>query len=77
MSSMALNIKKLEAPNPAYEVEDTSEANKVVNETLPSQAPDLNMAQERNESTEKRAAKLLEQKQKQIWFQKLWMISRV
>lgn len=74
---MALNIKILEGPRPAYEVEDTYEANRPVEAASQSQPLDLNLAKEDQEATDKRAAKLLEQKKKQLWFQRLWMISRV
>lgn len=74
---MALNIKSIEGPRAAYDVEDTYEANKLVEAAKQGQAPDLNLNHENNEDVAKRAAKLLEQKQKQIWYKKLWMISRV
>lgn len=77
MTPMALNIKKLEGAQAAYDVEDVSEANKLVAGPEKTEAADLNFTRERNRPREMRAAKHLEDKKNQLWFKKLWMISRV
>lgn len=77
MTPMALNIKSIEGPRPAYDIEDTYEANRLVEAAGPGKRMDLNLREEKKEDLALRAAKLMDQKQKQLWYKKLWMISRV
>jgi|GEM_PF-4275671 hypothetical protein len=74
---MALNIKKLEAPKAAYEVEDVSMANKVVEEASPGHQAELNLTQDESQTMSKRISQIHEQKERELWHKKLWMISRM
>ena len=74
---MALNIKKLEAPKPAYEVEDVTQANKLIEKASAGQKAELNLAQDQSQTMSKRISEIHDQKERELWHKKLWMISRM